>query len=99
MAKQQELSLNTGKLSGTCRQADVLLGYEYNEIEGPQAPRKVPLETVIETEKGELIEIIGRITGHLKPRRSPSCPSDQKMESLRLGRRKKMSSRKGAGYP
>jgi cell fate regulator YaaT (PSP1 superfamily) len=50
MAKQQELSLNTGKLSGTCGRLMCCLGYEYNEHEGVSG-RKEPLETVIETEK------------------------------------------------
>lgn len=40
MAKQQDLSLNTGKLSGTCGRLMCCLGYEYNEHEGTSAAKK-----------------------------------------------------------
>jgi len=94
MAKQQELSLNTGKLSGTCGRLMCCLGYEYNENEGASG-RKVPLETVIETEKGELIEIIDESLDTLTPALT-SCPSDQKMESLPPGQEKKDEQPEGA---
>ena len=94
MAKQQELSLNTGKLSGTCGRLMCCLGYEYNENEGASG-RKVPLETVIETEKGQLIEIIDESLDTLTPALT-SCPSDQKMESLPPGQEKKDEQPEGA---
>jgi cell fate regulator YaaT (PSP1 superfamily) len=80
MAKQQELSLNTGKLSGTCGRLMCCLGYEYNENEGVSG-RKEPLETVIETERGELIEIVDESLDTLTPE-STCCPSDQKLGGL-----------------
>ena len=87
MAKQQELSLNTGKLSGTCGRLMCCLGYEYNENEGVSG-RKGPIDTVIETEKGEVIEIIDESSDTLTPE-IPSRPSDQKAESLPAGQEKK----------
>ena len=87
MAKQQELSLNTGKLSGTCGRLMCCLGYEYNENEGVSG-RKEPLETVIETEKGELIEIVGESLDTLTPE-STCCPSDQKTGGLPAAEEKK----------
>jgi cell fate regulator YaaT (PSP1 superfamily) len=45
MAKQQELTLNTGKLSGICGRLMCCLGYEYNECQRGEAPCRgaVPL--------------------------------------------------------
>jgi cell fate regulator YaaT (PSP1 superfamily) len=40
MAKQQELVLNTGKLSGICGRLMCCLGYEYNEGGGDNAARR-----------------------------------------------------------
>jgi len=80
MAKQQELSLNTGKLSGSCGRLMCCLGYEYNESEGASG-RKEPLETVIETEKGDLIEIVDESLDTLTPDIT-CCPSGQRIESL-----------------
>ncbi len=87
MAKQQELSLNTGKLSGTCGRLMCCLGYEYNENEGVSG-RKEPLETVIETERGELIEIVDESLDTLTPE-IPCCPSDRKTGGLPAAEEKK----------
>jgi hypothetical protein len=45
MAKQQDLSLNTGKLSGACGRLMCCLGYEYHEDSAP-TPVEVPSGTV-----------------------------------------------------
>jgi len=80
MAKQQELSLNTGKLSGSCGRLMCCLGYEYSEREGTLGQKEI-LETVIETERGELIEIVDESMDTLTP--EFTCPpADQKMENL-----------------
>ena len=55
MAKQQDLSLNTGKLSGTCGRLMCCLGYEYNEGESNTGQRRAR-ETVTETAKNEVTE-------------------------------------------
>jgi cell fate regulator YaaT (PSP1 superfamily) len=52
MAKQQELVLNTGKLSGICGRLMCCLGYEYNE--GVPVTPPAPEETVVSlAEEGE----------------------------------------------
>ena len=53
MAKQQDLSLNTGKLSGTCGRLMCCLGYEYNEGEPSTCPRRAK-ETVLATANSEV---------------------------------------------
>ena len=53
MAKQQDLSLNTGKLSGTCGRLMCCLGYEYNEGEPNACPRRA-VEKVTEITKNEV---------------------------------------------
>ncbi len=53
MAKQQDLSLNTGKLSGTCGRLMCCLGYEYNEGE-PNTGRRRAEETSMATANDEV---------------------------------------------
>lgn len=53
MAKQQDLSLNTGKLSGTCGRLMCCLGYEYNEGESYTGQRRAE-EKVMATANNEL---------------------------------------------
>jgi len=52
MAKQQDLSLNTGKLSGTCGRLMCCLGYEYNEGESYTGQRRAE-EKVMATANNE----------------------------------------------
>ncbi len=54
MAKQQDLSLNAGKLSGTCGRLMCCLGYEYNEGESNTGHRRAVMATAnIEAEVPE----------------------------------------------
>ncbi|RPI35924.1 MAG: stage 0 sporulation protein [Nitrospiraceae bacterium] len=87
MAKQQELSLNTGKLSGSCGRLMCCLGYEYSEGEGRSGQKEI-LETIIETERGELIEVVDESMDTLTPELI-STPADQKMENLPSTQEKK----------
>lgn len=52
MAKQQDLSLNTGKLSGTCGRLMCCLGYEYNEG-GPNTGQRRAEEPVMGSANNE----------------------------------------------
>ncbi len=51
MAKQQDLTLNTGKLSGACGRLMCCLGYEYHE--GPAAPGREEARTRVKEESTE----------------------------------------------
>ena len=51
MAKQQDLTLNTGKLSGACGRLMCCLGYEYHE--GPAAPGREETRTRVKEEPTE----------------------------------------------
>jgi len=57
MAKQQELTLNTGKLSGACGRLMCCLGYEYNENGVETAPASDE-STIAISEEPEIYEII-----------------------------------------
>lgn len=65
MAKQQDLSLNTGKLSGTCGRLMCCLGYEYNEGE-PYRGQKRAEERVMATANNEL-EVSEEVSDVLSP--------------------------------
>jgi len=65
MAKQQDLSLNTGKLSGTCGRLMCCLGYEYNEGESYTGQRRAE-EKVMATANNEA-ESIGGASDTLTP--------------------------------
>lgn len=79
MAKQQDLSLNTGKLSGTCGRLMCCLGYEYNENESAAGYKKA-MGKVIETETTEVIEVVDGPLDALSPE-IVCCPTDQKTEN------------------
>lgn len=88
MAKQQDLSLNTGKLSGTCSRLMCCLGYEYNENETAADYRKA-MKKVTSTEHSEAIEADG---GPLDVLSSEIVcrPVDQKAENLPAAPEKKV---------
>lgn len=56
MAKQQDLSLNAGKLSGTCGRLMCCLGFEYNEDRHPAAAHAGDQPEPVPDEAGELAE-------------------------------------------
>ncbi len=80
MAKQQDLSLNTGKLSGTCGRLMCCLGYEYNESEGTTATKK-PEAATIEAMRTDAPEEIEESLDTLSPE-IICCPVPQKEEIL-----------------
>lgn len=55
MAKQQDLSLNTGKLSGICGRLMCCLGYEYNET-GAEQPLQA--ESATAPDRNETVEFV-----------------------------------------
>ncbi|PKL51425.1 MAG: stage 0 sporulation protein [Nitrospira bacterium HGW-Nitrospira-1] len=75
MAKQQDLSLNTSKLSGVCGRLMCCLSYEYNEREGT-AGRKKTGETVIETAISEITEVVVK-SSDIISQEIVCCPLDQ----------------------
>ena len=79
MAKQQDLSLNTGKLSGTCGRLMCCLGYEYNENDTAAGYKKA-MEKVIKTEHIEETEFGEEPLDALSPE-IVCCPSDQTAEN------------------
>lgn len=87
MAKQQDLSLNTGKLSGTCGRLMCCLGYEYNENESAADYRKA-MEKAVVTETTEAIAVVDGPLDALSPE-IVCCPSDQKTENLSAASEKK----------
>jgi cell fate regulator YaaT (PSP1 superfamily) len=84
MAKQQDLTLNTGKLSGTCGRLMCCLGYEYTENGGPAVCRRTgkPAPAPSNSEVAEIIEEsidtlspeIVCCTTDLKPENLPAAP-------------------------
>ena len=79
MAKQQDLSLNTGELSGTCGRLMCCLGYEYNEGESNTGQRRAE-ETVMGTANNE-VEAPEESSDVLSPE-IVCCTTDQKPENI-----------------
>jgi len=79
MAKQQDLTLNTGKLSGTCGRLMCCLGYEYNENEGTACYRKTG-KPVSGPSNIEVAEIIDESLDTLSPE-IVCCATDMKIEN------------------
>ena len=80
MAKQQDLTLNTGKLSGTCGRLMCCLGYEYHEGEGTAAYKKAE-ETAFETARSEVAEVADESLDTISPE-IVCCTTDQKTVNL-----------------
>lgn len=80
MAKQQDLSLNTGKLSGACGRLMCCLGYEYNENESAADYRKA-MEKVARIDNSEAADEGDRLLDAVSPE-SACCPADEKAENL-----------------
>lgn len=80
MAKQQDLTLNTGKLSGTCGRLMCCLGYEYHENESSSGSRRRP-EKIIETESHPLVETANELVDVISPDIG-CCTADEKLERL-----------------
>ena len=94
MAKQQDLSLNTGKLSGTCGRLMCCLGYEYDENDTAAGYKKA-MEKVRETVKTE-VAADGKLADALSPE-IVCCPTIQevrKAETLPVASEKKDSQQK-----
>ncbi len=71
MAKQQELVLNTGKLSGICGRLMCCLGYEYNE--GVPDAFPAPEEAVVSAAKEEEKELQAVTEGESEPTSDVIC--------------------------
>lgn len=95
MAKQQDLTLNTGKLSGTCGRLMCCLGYEYNESEGTAGHKKTG-ETVIETAISEITEVVVESSDIISPE-IVCCTTDQKTENLPAASQEKDEAQKPEG--
>jgi cell fate regulator YaaT (PSP1 superfamily) len=78
MAKQQDLTLNTGKLSGTCGRLMCCLGYEYNENEPGTGFRKKPEKNIPGTED-QVVETADELLDILTPDIG-CCAADRKQE-------------------
>jgi len=78
MAKQQDLTLNTGKLSGICGRLMCCLGYEYN-VDQPSGAAPVARENVIAGEPAGAEETIAGGPAAVAPGIEPgdSIPADQ----------------------
>jgi cell fate regulator YaaT (PSP1 superfamily) len=85
MAKQQDLSLNTGKLSGTCGRLMCCLGYEYDENDTAAGYKKA-MEKVRETAKSEGTTADDKLLDALSPEIvcCPTIPKVQKAEKENL---------------
>ena len=83
MAKQQDLSLNTGKLSGTCGRLMCCLGYEYNEGESNTGQRRTE-ETAMGAANKELTEAPEESSDVFSPEIVCSAPiqTTQKPENI-----------------
>jgi len=84
MAKQQDLTLNTGKLSGTCGRLMCCLGYEYNENETGSGHRKRSEKIVIVTEDRDLVEPADELLDVISPDIG-CCAADLKQEAQPAG--------------
>jgi cell fate regulator YaaT (PSP1 superfamily) len=101
MAKQQDLSLNTGKLSGTCGRLMCCLGYEYDENDTAAGYKKA-MEKFRETAKTEA-EADDKLSDALSPE-IVCCPATQpvrKAENIEASPEKKEVQQKpeGTGAP
>jgi cell fate regulator YaaT (PSP1 superfamily) len=95
MAKQQDLSLNTGKLSGTCGRLMCCLGYEYNENDTAAGYKKA-METVRERASEEVIEPDEKSFDAIPPE-IVCCPTVQITENLPAASEKKEEPQKPEG--
>ena len=85
MAKQQELSLNTGKLSGSCSRLMCCLGYEYSES---YTADKDAGKTIADSPIDEALEVVDESFDALSPDIS-SRPPDQKTGGALLSEEKR----------
>jgi len=95
MAKQQDLSLNTGKLSGTCGRLMCCLGYEYNENDTAAGYKKA-METARGRAGTEVTEADERTFDAIPPE-IVCCPTVQKAEGLPAASEKKEEPQKPEG--
>jgi cell fate regulator YaaT (PSP1 superfamily) len=102
MAKQQDLSLNTGKLSGTCGRLMCCLGYEYDENDTAAGYKKA-MEKFRETAKTEAAAVDDKLSDVLSPE-IVCCPATQpvrKAENIASAPEKKdiQQKQEGTGVP
>jgi cell fate regulator YaaT (PSP1 superfamily) len=95
MAKQQDLTLNTGKLSGTCGRLMCCLGYEYDENDTAAGYKKA-MGRVRATAKSEVIEADENLLDALSPDVA-CCPTAQKTEPLTAAEKKDEKKPEGTG--
>jgi cell fate regulator YaaT (PSP1 superfamily) len=88
MAKQQDLTLNTGKLSGTCGRLMCCLGYEYNENDTGSGHRRRPEKHAPVTEDRDIAEPVDELLDVLSPEIG-CCAADQKQEVQPVAAEKK----------
>jgi len=96
MAKQQDLTLNTGKLSGICGRLMCCLGYEYNEG-GTETARKespVPEEEKAPEETSPALEPIYFVSDGAETASSPQPPEAMKQDGKRPEGAKKRKKRR-----
>lgn len=111
MAKQQELVLNTGKLSGVCGRLMCCLGYEYDDIVSDTASAPAPQETparmeveVLDVPEGEPPSPIGEVVccavtsagGSSDANVQPAKPAERESQpQTKRHKRKRRRRRKG----
>ena len=103
MAKQQDLSLNTGKLSGTCGRLMCCLGYEYDENDTAAGYKKA-MEKARETTKSGAAD--DKLLDAISPEIAccpavQTAPAVRKAENLPVATEQKDDKQKpeGAGVP
>src|SRR5574340_419009 len=95
MAKQQDLTLNTGKLSGTCGRLMCCLGYEYNETSGPGGRSRKSADVA---QKAAAPEIVEEPADRISPE-IVCCPAELKPENIQPEAGTKGEQQKTEGAP
>lgn len=92
MAKQQDLTLNTGKLSGICGRLMCCLGYEYNEGPGAEMPDESAVASPVDEEALEVSPeetlAVPETTGGI-PEAPEAAPPSQSADSLKQGEKQR----------
>jgi cell fate regulator YaaT (PSP1 superfamily) len=92
MAKQQDLTLNTGKLSGICGRLMCCLGYEYNEGPSAEMPDESAVtspvdEEALEVSPEEILAVPETTSGI--PEAPEAAPPSQSADSLKQGEKQR----------
>ena len=102
MAKQQDLTLNTGKLSGACGRLMCCLGYEYHEgtsapvlPEEPETPVREEIAEPVAREEGFMPESDRRGPGETAAEGAGTSAPEKKEEVQKQGQPHKRRRRRG----